>query len=231
MERIKEIDKAWFEIAKFFKKTGMRKSNRNNHGGYNYRSIDQVINAFSEQMINNKITMDVNTESFNVVSNIKNNAKANNEMTMIIVKVHIVLKSQVDGSVKDIYHHGCGNMASNNDRALQGAVSDGWKYAVVRSLCIPFKGIPDEADKGDNQEESNVQQEVVKKEYTLDAFEKSKDKIEARFKKSVSLDPLEITDEFIKKVRDAGFIISEEVAGEIASFCGQMAKIHNDSVD
>jgi len=167
-KEVKEIDKAWFNITKHFKHTGMKKGQINKHGNYKYRSIDQVMYFFSQQLVENNLIMDVNTTEYSVETIEKDQKHSKygedyKKFTLIIVKNEIKFKSTLDGSTKILTHHGAGNASNNNDRALQGGVSDGWKYAIVRSFCIPVEGIPDEDVTAGEDKRKATEQSVKKK--------------------------------------------------------------------
>lgn len=221
---IREIDKAWFAITKFFKETGMKKSARNNHGGYNYRTIDQVMAAFSAILVEYNLNMKVDTVSVEVMSVHKKNPKSDNMMDMFIVEQHIKIWSLIDGSCEVIRHHGCGNAANNNDRALQGAVSDGWKYAIVRAFCIPTDGMPDE-DSGQVAEELPEE-----KFFGREDLEALKPKIERKFKDNISADPVIISQNIEAYIQKQGYNIPQNIKKAISDLCVEYKAKHGDEI-
>lgn len=64
--------------------------------------------------------------------------------------------------------------------------------------------------------------------FTLESFEKSKAKIEAKFKADDMTDPVEVAKTFVGKVVDQGFEVPKEVEIAVAKFCHDMMEKYFD---
>ena len=162
---VRHIDQAMFEITKYFKENGMAKTCTNSHGGYKYRSVDQIMQALSYMMVNHNLRHKCETVSCDIVKN-ETTAKGTKIYTNIIVLCELHFISLKDGSKEIIKQYGCANMSNNNDRALQGAVSDAQKYAFIRAFCIPTQGMPD-PDSGSDDNNQKQSPPPVKEKQTF----------------------------------------------------------------
>lgn len=127
-------------------KDGVGKASRNTAQNYNFRGIDDVLNALSPLLSTNNLCMLPCVLERECVERQTKNGGA---IFYVTVKVRYDLISAVDGSRHSLEMYGEAMDAA--DKATNKAMSAAYKYAAVQAFCIPVVGYDTEGegDQGD----------------------------------------------------------------------------------
>jgi hypothetical protein len=116
-------------------KEGIAKDRKNQQQGYQFRGIDDVYNALSGQLSENKLCMlpTVLERECEERQSAKGGA-----LFYVTVKVRFDLVSAEDGSKHEITTYG--EAMDSGDKATNKAMSAAYKYAAMQAFCIPTEG-------------------------------------------------------------------------------------------
>lgn len=120
--------------------SGISKGQRNKEQGFNFRGIDDVINALSPLLVKHKLHI-----TPRVVSHKESKdkvAKADGKSTTwtsCVVEVEFTLYSAIDGS--KVVGTGIGEGRDSADKATSKAVSIAYKYWCIQAFSIPTVGV------------------------------------------------------------------------------------------
>lgn len=116
-------------------KTGISKNNKNTQQGYKFRGIDDVLNALSSLLSEQKLSVLPRVLSRSVTERETRNGGA---LFYVVLDVEYDLVSSVDGSKHTI--RVCGEAMDSGDKATNKALSAAYKYACIQTFCIPTEG-------------------------------------------------------------------------------------------
>jgi hypothetical protein len=130
--------KVYEAIAKVMQamgKEGIAKDRKNQQQGYQFRGIDDVYNALSSQLSENRLCMlpTVLERECEERQSAKGGA-----LFYVTVKVRFDLVSAEDGSKHEITTYG--EAMDSGDKATNKAMSAAYKYAAMQAFCIPTEG-------------------------------------------------------------------------------------------
>ena len=148
--------KVYEAIAKVMQamgKEGIAKDRKNQQQNYQFRGIDDVYNALSGQLSENRLCMLPTVLERECEERQSNKGGA---LFYVTVKVRFDLVSAEDGSKHEITTYG--EAMDSGDKATNKAMSAAYKYAAMQAFCIPTEGDND-AD-GQTHEVAGKQQKT-----------------------------------------------------------------------
>lgn len=117
-------------------KEGITKSRRNTQGqGFNFRGIDDVLNALSGLLVEHKLLM--LPRVLNRTGEVRQSS-GNKPIFVAFCEVEFDLVSAEDGSAHVI--RTIGEAMDMSDKASNKAMSAAYKYAAIQAFCIPTEG-------------------------------------------------------------------------------------------
>lgn len=146
------------EIAKSISQVGISKDQRNKDQNYQFRGIDDVMDAVSPLLAEHGIivvpfALSREQELYQTKSG-GNNFK-------VIVKMRYDFTSDEDGSFVRVEMYG--EAMDTSDKASNKATSAAYKYALFQLLCIPIQGTPEEREADFNTPESRSTRPVAER--------------------------------------------------------------------
>lgn len=110
----------------------VKKGERNNHGGYNFRGIDAVVNAVGPELRKHKVivTPEVETYEFGEIETGKNRTPMGHARVVVRYTFHAL-----DGSA--ITCSAAGEAFDSGDKATPKAMSVAFRTALLQALCLP----------------------------------------------------------------------------------------------
>lgn len=115
---------------------GIGKSQRNKEQGFNFRGIDDVINALSPLLVKHKLHITPRVLSHKASTS--TSAKGTT-WTNVVLEVEFALYSAVDGS--RVVGTGIGEGRDSADKATSKAMSIAYKYWCIQAFSIPTVGV------------------------------------------------------------------------------------------
>jgi len=132
----KQVYPAISAITLAMSKDGISKSRKNTQGsGYNFRGIDDVLNALSGLLAEHKLCIFprvVNREQ------IERASKSGGALFYTAVEVEFDLVSAIDGSMHTAKM--VGEAMDSGDKSSNKAMSAAYKYMALQVFCIPTEG-------------------------------------------------------------------------------------------
>ena len=152
-----EILKAINSVSAELAKTGIGKTRQNREQGYDYRGIDDYLNALSPLLAKHGIVI---APEYGEISSteVAKTAKGN-AVLQARVTGRFTLHSIADGSTITVAIPGEGRDSA--DKALNKAMSTAYKYMAAQVFCIPFVGMKDGEDDEDRDEEIPPEQSAL----------------------------------------------------------------------
>lgn len=132
------VHKAVVEVTKSLSAVGIGKDSRNQEQKFNYRGIDDVLNALSPLFAKHNLLITPNVLERTVI---EGKTKSGGTLWKITVKVEYRVWSAEDGSslVCTTY----GEAMDSADKATNKAMSAAYKYLAIQLFAIPVEGTPD----------------------------------------------------------------------------------------
>jgi len=127
-------------ISEEISKIGIAKDKRNDVQKFNFRGIDDVLNAISPLLAKHKLVILPKVISRDVVERL---AKSGGALFFVTVEVEFELVSAIDGSRHSVKTFG--EAQDSGDKATNKALSAAYKYMAIQVFCIPVEG-QDDAD-------------------------------------------------------------------------------------
>ena len=137
MEQAK-VYKAIGAVSAALRHDGISKSNKNVQQGYNFRGIDDVLNALSGALVANGLVILPRCVSREVVE--RTTAKGS-ALFFVTCCVEFDLVSTDDGSKHTVCTYG--EAMDSADKATNKAMSAAYKYLALLVFCIPTIATPD----------------------------------------------------------------------------------------
>jgi hypothetical protein len=133
---------AMHAITTQFSEDGIAKAHRNEQQKYNFRGIDDVLNALSSEIADAKLII---TPRFRkVIERSVHQTTKGGLMFSVVIEMDYEFKSALDGSVHvaTVVSEG----ADYSDKATAKAMSNAYKYMAIQTFCIPTEGLSAEGD-------------------------------------------------------------------------------------
>lgn len=115
---------------------GISKSRANQQQGYKFRGIDEVLNALSRIIADNKLVIIPHVQSREVT---ERQTKSGGALFSVVVNVAYTFVSAVDGSRETVGPFD-GEAMDSADKATNKAMSAAYKYMAIQTFCIPTEG-------------------------------------------------------------------------------------------
>lgn len=115
---------------------GISKSRANQQQGYKFRGIDEVLNALSRIIADNKLVIIPHVQSREIT---ERQTKSGGALFSVVVNVAYTFVSAVDGSRETIGPFD-GEAMDSADKATNKAMSAAYKYMAIQTFCIPTEG-------------------------------------------------------------------------------------------
>lgn len=170
-------------VANHFSQVGIPKDRKNPQQGWNFRGIDDVLNALSPLLAKHHLV---------ILPRIKNQkceervTKGGVAMFHTTLDVEYDFISALDGSKHTV--DSCGEIMNSSDKGIAGAMSIAYKLAVIQAFSIPIVGRP---------EPDEHYHEVISKQAPNQKDWGNKDKLPARDPRIDDLTRKTITDWFL----------------------------------
>lgn len=125
-------------------KVGIEKAQRNQHGNYNFRGIDDVLNALAPILSAHGVVIMPSVQGFGIEQVTTTGGKPSRAAT-ITVDYYIY-----DKHGDHVVHRAVGEAMDSSDKSLNKAMTAAFKYFIFQAFCIPVHGQED-ADAEDPQ--------------------------------------------------------------------------------
>lgn len=145
--RLLGVLQALRKIAKSISIDGIDKAQRNKDQNYNFRGIDDVMDALSPLMADSGIIA-IPSALSREQQNLK--TQKGTDMFKVVVKMRYDFTFVEDGSFVRVEMYGEANDTA--DKATNKAESAAYKYAFFQLLCIPLRGSPGEQERPEDRE-------------------------------------------------------------------------------
>lgn len=132
------VYRAVADVMKVMSQEGISKSRRSGDGGgpkFQFRGIDDVYNALSSVMADNRLMMLPRMIGRETT---ERTTRAGGAMFYTVVEAEFDLVSAVDGSKHTIRTFG--EAMDSSDKSTNKAMSAAFKYAAMQAFCIPTEG-------------------------------------------------------------------------------------------
>lgn len=115
---------------------GISKSRANSQQGYKFRGIDEVLNALSRIIADNKLVIIPHVQSRELT---ERQTKSGGALFSVTVRVDYTFISAEDGS-REVVGPFDGEAMDSADKATNKAMSAAYKYMAIQTFCIPTEG-------------------------------------------------------------------------------------------
>ncbi|CAB4159277.1 Essential recombination function protein [uncultured Caudovirales phage] len=133
-----QVLKSIVAVTAAMSQQGIGKNARNKEQGYNYRGIDDVLNALSAQYAAHNLVIRPSVLEREVI---EAKTAANKPLWKVTCKVSYTVLSAVDGSSVECVVYG--EAMDTADKATNKAMSAAYKYLAIQLFAIPVEGQPD----------------------------------------------------------------------------------------
>ena len=155
MSEVKKIYEALVKIEDSLRKTGIAKSKQTTGGGnYKYRGIDQVYEAVSPLLVENKVII-------RPMSIVREEDSQAGKFRLVRLMVTYQAICAEDGSTMEFM--GIGEGCDTSDKAAGKALSYAYKTALFQLFAIPVEGQEDSDSEVLEVEEPFVQKSTINK--------------------------------------------------------------------
>lgn len=125
-------------VAAAMSHDGISKARKNTQQGYNFRGIDDVLNALSSALVEAGLLILPRVINRTVT---EREAKNGGALFYVTVQVEFDLVSAEDGSKHTVATYG--EAMDSADKATNKAMSAAYKYLALLTFCIPTEASPD----------------------------------------------------------------------------------------
>lgn len=135
MQTPKHVYSAIAQVMREMARTGISKNRKNQAQGFNFRGIDDVLNALAGVLSDANLCILPRVVSREVVE--RANAKGT-ALFYVTLEVEFDLVSTVDGSMHTV--RTVGEAMDSGDKATNKAMSAAYKYMAIQTFAIPTEG-------------------------------------------------------------------------------------------
>jgi CBS domain-containing protein len=136
--RTPQVYAAIGRVVSAMAKQGIAKGRRNQQQGYQFRGIDDVLNALSPALSSAGLVMLPRVMSRSVVERA---SKSGGSLFSVVLDVEFDLVATADGSRHTV--RVSGEAMDSADKATNKAMSAAYKYAAIMAFCVPVVGLDD----------------------------------------------------------------------------------------
>lgn len=148
------VYEAILAVSDDISKDGIAKDKRNELQKFNFRGIDDVLNALSPLLAKHKLVILPKVLSRDVVERA---TKSGGVLFFVTVEVEFELVSVKDGSTHSVKTFG--EAQDSGDKATNKALSAAYKYMAIQVFCIPVEGQDDADNDGDPEVKAKTPKE------------------------------------------------------------------------
>lgn len=134
---MKTVLKALAQVQADIAKQGISKNQTNSFDNYQFRGIDDVLNALAPIFAKHNVVLVPSVEESEIRTIATGNGKAMNHCK---VKMTFTFYDAEGDSITHQYH---GESMDRGDKSLNKACTAAYKYFLFQALCIPVQGTPD----------------------------------------------------------------------------------------
>jgi hypothetical protein len=132
---------AMIEVMRELGQVGIGKDRRNKDQGFNFRGVEDVMNALTPLLVKNNLLI---FPRFDTHKNVDRLSQKGTHLSDVYVSGEFDFVSAVDGSKHTAKTYGQG--MDSADKATNKAMSGAFKYACFFGFCVPTEGVVDDAD-------------------------------------------------------------------------------------
>ena len=129
-------------VQKAIAKVGIEKAQRNEHGRYNFRGIDDVQNALAPILAEVGLLVIPSVKTKELVQTQTSGGKATNHW-QVEVQFQFVDPDAKEGDHISAVTNFVGEAYDTSDKGLQKAITSAYKYMLFEVFCIPVDGVGD----------------------------------------------------------------------------------------
>lgn len=137
-----KVYKAIEAVAAEMAKHGIGKDRKNQQQGYNFRGIDEVLNALAPLLPKHGLLIFPRMLSRQMV---ERQTKKGDPLFSVVVEAEFDFVATEDGSTHTARTFG--EAMDTADKATNKAMSTAYKYAAFLTFCIPVEGMAEDADR------------------------------------------------------------------------------------
>lgn len=126
------------KVSKIMAVQGVRKGRRNEQQGYNFRGIDEVMNALAPVLADSGLVVLPRMLSRTVT---ERTTQKGGVLFYVVVEAEFDFVAILDASTHVVRMFG--EAMDSADKATNKAMSAAYKYACFQAFCIPVAGTPD----------------------------------------------------------------------------------------
>ena len=120
---------------------GIGKDRRNKDQGFNFRGIEDVLNALTPLLVKHKLVI---LPRYKTHESVVRQSQKGGYLNDVFMSAEFDFVSAVDGSRHTVTTYGQG--MDSADKATNKAMSGAFKYAAFFAFCVPTEGVIDEGD-------------------------------------------------------------------------------------
>ena len=132
------VYKAISAVSSYMSREGIGKNRKNDQQGYNFRGIDDVLNALSSALDMAGLVILPRVTERQCVERTTANGRT---IFYVTVRVDFDLIAVEDGSTHTVTTYG--EAMDSADKATNKAMSAAYKYLALLTFCIPVEGTPE----------------------------------------------------------------------------------------
>ena len=132
---------AMIEVMRDLGVEGIGKDRRNKDQGFNFRGVEDVMNALTPLLVKHKLLI---LPRFDTHIHVERTSSKGNYLSDVYMSGEFDFVSAVDGSKHTVKTFGQG--MDSADKATNKAMSGAFKYACFFGFCVPTEGVVDDGD-------------------------------------------------------------------------------------
>ena len=148
--------KAILSVMKELGEEGIGKERRNKEQGFNFRGVEDIINALTPLLVKHSLVIIPRFKSHHTTDRL---SKHGGYLNDVIVSGEFDFMSAIDGSMVTGSTYGQG--MDSADKATNKAMSGAFKYLSIFGFCIPTFGVIDDTD-NEHPEVKGKEKDAVK---------------------------------------------------------------------
>jgi hypothetical protein len=131
-----DICKAMVSIAKAIASEGIGKTRKNAQQGYNFRGVDEVMNAFSPILASHGVFV---VPSYSDRQYVERVTKSGSALFYVTISGNFTFIHEDGGEVR--VGPFFGEAMDSGDKATNKAMAIAYKYAMFQTFCVPLEGM------------------------------------------------------------------------------------------
>jgi len=140
-EQAPHVVRAILAVMKQLGTEGIDKTRRNKEQGFNFRGIEDVMNALTPLLVENNLVI---IPRFKTHTSVERESKKGGYINDVVMSGEFDFMSAIDGSMVTAQTYGQG--MDSADKATNKAMSGAFKYLCLFGFCIPTQGVIEDTD-------------------------------------------------------------------------------------